>query len=789
MTKSQILIASFLHDIGKPIERCENFTLSEDLKESDTKYPHPKYSAQLLKVLKTEKDKYKIPYFQKILTDDVINLVLFHHNPQNIYQKIIQLADWLSSAERIKDETDKVPLLSIFNQISISNPLKAGREKEDYQYQLFPLDFDKIFPEKQGDVDKNLYKNCIEDFLSDLKYVNDFEKLYYLFEKYFCFVPAQTWKSSPDISLFDHSKTTSAIAVCLYEDISHNFNETDIDKALENNGNSNKKAFILIGGDLSGIQNFIFNIPSKGAARSLKGRSVYLELLTRYIARYIFDRLDLPITNLLYNGGGNFYILAPYNAEELLSDIRKEIVGLLLETHKGQLYVAISWTQLTPSELKNFPEAQRNLTEKIGELKSKKWSEIGIENNYNKIFGPIDQGSRDGGYCRVCGSSFNLIHDEEGNTICRMCDSFKKLTDKVKKAKFMIERKTERFQGQYNTYNDIFHKLGYEIDFIENPTYREDNIKIYKLNDFDFHEYDGFLLGSYNLPNKEFEEIAKTSGDGKELGDNKLAYLKLDIDNLGRIFVNGLGENKSFSRIATLSRMLVLYFEGYINQLIKKKGLEESLYVVFSGGDDTFIIGSWDKILCFLDEFHKDFERLVAYNPDVTLSAGIGIFDAHYPVIRGSVAIEEKLDKAKTFLYKEEENAGEEPHKNKLTIFDEVFNWEEYGYILKIWEYLKELIINNGESRAILQKVIRSSKGLNKLLEDANRGKIQTKKVWRLAYYLRDMKSKEDKDKLVDTYEDMILKNIFEKEKIRNPTIIQVSARLAELSTKKKEEK
>ena len=804
-----ILLASFLQDIGKPLERSKYFTLPRDIENKDTKCSHPKYSASLLIALKEGPDKIEIPalkelvpnipYFQGAITDEVIELVLYHHNPKNVYQKILQLADLLSLSERECNEKSrecneesretyyKTPLFSIFNQISLQDEQNI---EIDYQYRISPLNFNQILPEKKVVIDNKDYEGLSKEFLKTLRYVTDFEKLYYLFEKYFSLVPAQTGKFKPDISLFDHSKITSAIAVCLYEDyISNYLTKQDI----ENKGDFDKNAFTLIGGDLSGIQRFIFNIPSKGAAKSLKGRSVYLELLTRYVAKYILDRLDLPITNLLYNGGGNFYILAPYKPKESLDEIRRYIAELLLNAHQGDLYMAISWVPITIKEVKDFSKAQEKLFREseylsISELKSKKWSEVGLRDNYDKIFGPLDDGIHGDKYCGVCGRSDNLIKKENGEFICTLCDSFIKLTNKVKKATFMVEKKVEPKQNQCDTYENIFRNLGYEVDFVRKIDKREEQKgqKIYKLNDFDFEEYDGFIWASYRLPEEGFEEIAETAGDENEegIGDTKLAYLKLDVDNLGKIFRNGFGEGKRLSRIVTLSRMLGLYFEGYLRQLIKEKGLEESLYVVFSGGDDTFIIGAWDKVLYFLKAFRDKFKEFVAYNSDITFSASIGIFDTHYPVSRGSKIAEERLEKAKEFKYKEEEK----PKKNKVTVFDEVFSWKEYGYILEIWELLKRLIIEKGESRNILQKVIRSSKGLNKLLEKSFKGRIEAKKVWRLAYYLRDIKDKKDRNELVNIYEKMILENVFRKEKIKNPMIIPISARLAELSTKKRRE-
>lgn len=85
-----------------------------------------------------------------------------------------------------------------------------------------------------------------------------------------------------------------------------------------------------------------------------------------------------------------------------------------------------------------------------------------------------------------------------------------------------------------------------------------------------------------------FDCIANKSGGKKLLG-----YLKADVDNLGSLFAYGLGDDlqdrNSISRLATLSRMLDLFFSGRIEQLLSIEYTD--CYSVFSGGDDLLIIG------------------------------------------------------------------------------------------------------------------------------------------------------------------------------------------------------
>jgi CRISPR-associated protein Csm1 len=68
---------------------------------------------------------------------------------------------------------------------------------------------------------------------------------------------------------------------------------------------------LLIGGDLSGIQRFLYAISSEGAAKSLRGRSAYLALLADAAVEFLLRELDLPPTQVVYRSGGHFYLLAP----------------------------------------------------------------------------------------------------------------------------------------------------------------------------------------------------------------------------------------------------------------------------------------------------------------------------------------------------------------------------------------------------------------------------------------------------------------------------------------------
>jgi CRISPR-associated protein Csm1 len=103
------------------------------------------------------------------------------------------------------------------------------------------------------------------------------ESLLLLLQRYTWCIPS----AYSGVSVYDHSRVTAALATCLGD--------------LPDGGN----IALLVGGDISGVQDFIYPIVASRATSALRGRSFYLQLLTEAIARFVLRELDLPITNLI----------------------------------------------------------------------------------------------------------------------------------------------------------------------------------------------------------------------------------------------------------------------------------------------------------------------------------------------------------------------------------------------------------------------------------------------------------------------------------------------------------
>jgi CRISPR-associated protein Csm1 len=175
-----------------------------------------------------------------------------------------------------------------------------------------------------------------------------------------------------------------------------------------------------------------------------------------------------------------------------------------------------------------------------------------------------------------------------------------------------------------------------------------------------------------------FEDIAEIGKGGESLTYPQLAALRLDVDDLGALFQFGLGKQASLARTLALSREMQLFFGGHLNQIAARNGT----YVVYAGGDDAFVISSWQNALYFIRELRQDFDRLTGSNQHVGLSAGIFTCHPKYPVARLGYDAGEQEEGAKN------RRVGKTKVKDGLRIFEHTMSWERFGEMLDYAEAL-----------------------------------------------------------------------------------------------------
>lgn len=779
----EILLAGLLHDIGKFYQRAG---YSFDLILQGDSYDYHEFTRMVKDGLK-EKYYYQhaaltAKFFRQYLPeyDSAGVLAAYHHVPekasagsQRLMAKIISLADRMSSGERIKREEDgetgeahRDPLISIFCRLKAGDQGQQG--KKDYFVPLLSLndDLSSMFPvEKKNKAflegnGQKAYKHLWDGFVSELKKLEKGEiliQLYYLLQKYTLTVPAAVYKDEPDISLFHHLKSTAAISAALYQ-LTHDarresFDENYLNKIFEELRNLKQESkkdsfnylsrpdFLLIGGDISGIQEFIYQVTSENALKGLKARSFYLQLISEILARKILLAFDLNEINILYCGGGNFYLLLPNlsTSEQKLREIQSEIDKVMLRAHKGKLAAVLSWVPLSYYDFfQDFAGVWQEVGKKLALNKKKKFSSLiwqGDKKDFvENVLGPYDEGGKSKG-CNICGDEIA----EDAPDICGLCNSFIDLAKDLNRAKYLVFQPIEKvtLPAKLQNWWEVTKALGYECRFLSaqesRPGYKRHS---YLINSVDFAgQADGFMFIARKTPASEsgqlltLEDLAEAA-----TGIKKWGVIRADVDRLGELFQNGLENNKTISRVSMLSTMLSLYFSARMSQVDKwaapyssDLNLANVIYLAYSGGDDLFLIGPWSVLIGLAACIRDDFSRFTCER--LTISAGVFYAPGKkFPVYQAASMSGEAEEQAK------------HDGRNRINVFGESLDWKCLPVVEEITNIIKDLLHGkNGKAvpRSLLDVLynIYHEKQLKK------ENKIKMERVWRLHYSLRKLKA------------------------------------------------
>lgn len=210
------------------------------------------------------------------------------------------------------------------------------------------------YPLPKGDVqaDRSAYQEIKQQLEVNFRKKSPVDmsvnELLSILEASMSYVPSSTATDEPsDVSLYDHVKLTAAYAVCMYRyfaahSITDYRTHCYLPKAREMR---REQMFLLVSCDISGIQQFIYTVPSKGALKSLRGRSFYLDLMLEHIADEILTACGISRAALIYAGGGHFYMLLP-NIEDTVQTLREAERTLnrwFLENFGTRLFAALAW--------------------------------------------------------------------------------------------------------------------------------------------------------------------------------------------------------------------------------------------------------------------------------------------------------------------------------------------------------------------------------------------------------------------------------------------------------------
>jgi len=328
----------------------------------------------------------------------------------------------------------------------------------------------------------------------------------------------------------------------------------------------------------------------------------------------------------------------------------------------------------------------------------------------------------------------------------------------------------------------------------------------YKINQLPGENYKTYWYGGNKVPEKdgnikEFSELAEPEDAGKnEETFSKLAFLRMDVDHLG----NFIKETDNPTELARTSLALDYFFHIKLKEIWKtgKTGasflsndnnetpvyyFKDSILIVYSGGDDLFILGKWDAVLEFAKEVHDKFteyrnsvDLLMDKSITLTISGGMVINDPKFPVAKAAQMAGEMEDRAKY------------NGRDSFCLFGMPIKWgNEMDFVKEQTNWLFENVyINKFFNRSVLFKL----QGF-KAIKDKGDPDWLWLSTYQCAKMLKQTRaSKQDSDEIkekkknarnaIENLREIILgkSGNIDKEKVLN--LIYIAARLVEYKTR-----
>ena len=390
---------------------------------------------------------------------------------------------------------------------------------------------------------------------------------------------------------------------------------------------------------------------------------------------------------------------------------------------EADLGISLATYEYSPYQMTNdYKSVLRNLNENLDNAKKQKFINL-LENGeiFNLLNVNTEKIKNNKKKCPVCQTYLIDENLTDDNEICNNCKEFRNIGHYLPRTVALLFSNDENLKEKVSNKEKVVQFSKFGSVYLVTDKNSKDLEKLYKdkftteildVNNTSLKDKTtGFKFIGKSVPIAIENISPEESGEEETIengqivpftylakfseGDERIGVIRADVDNLGRLFSDGLKDKISISRIATLSRSLDLFFSGYLNKICEKLStkykqqykdakIKNFFYILYSGGDDVFLVSSWDKAIEIIQEIHSSFKRYTCFNPNITISSGYTQSKPKFPIRVSADIAGEAEEKAK--------NSG----KNKICILGNTLTWDDMEDAKTIAEKWSNYI-NNGD--------------------------------------------------------------------------------------------
>jgi len=633
-------IAALHHksELNKTISKIKDKTRLKQLNEIKN----------ILDDLKNKEDKTEYKIIEKIITGDLDSCSerrIFRDEDSRKIKKELEIKN---------AQSEYSPLIDLF--CTLSNMLSEQSSKIIYKnyvyfepkslidfYNIVQLEvFSKRMPEKIKE-NLNFFEkdiNCLKAF-RNCTFEDCINSWNFLFKKYTSLICSSKWEYLKDISLYNHIQTTAAAAVSVYKE-----------EHLKNNCGE----YLIIHGRIYNIQNYIYdgiNTNIEHPMQRIFTRSFIISLINILIPNILVKKIGLYTFNILFCGGGTFTVLIPdediikNKSIEIMDDMKKELGNIL----NNKIYLEYEIEKI----------AFKTNGDRTGYEKGFKIASMNLyEKKYNRtIENLVYDDSKEYRKCKNCGINYIKYDKKDRCSTCSLEDKW---------IKFSEYNGIENFYIDYNNVNldDIKDPIKFTKSEIKEGT----PIICFSYDEAERIKEEYPIIDVYDIGKtyikKTYDKCKRCYGkdacdgplksneqDNTQLvsldcfshmseNDTIIATAKVDVDDfqflLYHVYPRKIMSevyNFSISRLANTSLFFNLFFSMYLRRIIEEK-YKDSVMVLYAGGDDIMITGTWEKVVDAVLSIKKEMRKITGADKDgntdnITITSGILFHNSHRP--------------------------------------------------------------------------------------------------------------------------------------------------------------